>query len=88
MGLGALDGPDGVLDLVPSVAGLHVCVRFRDASVDDRTVVARAAARGVRVEPLSQYRLEQPVAPGLVLGYGGVQPDAVPDALARLGQVL
>ncbi len=74
--------------MVPSVAGLHVCVRLRDAAVDDREVVARAAARGVRVEPLSQYRLEQPVGPGLVLGYGGIEADAVPDALALLGQAV
>ena len=83
----AVQGNDW-LTLVPSVAGLHLCLRFRDPAVDDRAVVARAAARGVRVEPLSQYRLEQPVGPGLVLGYGGIQPDAVPDALARLGQGL
>jgi GntR family transcriptional regulator/MocR family aminotransferase len=75
---------DDVLAPVPSVAGLHVCVRFRDAAVDDRAVAERAAARGVRVEPLAQYRLEQPFGPGLVLGYGGILPDAVPDALARL----
>ena len=77
-----------VLTLVPSVAGLHVCVRLHDATVDDRDVVARAAARGARVEPLSQYRLEQPVGPGLVLGYGGIEADAVPDALALLEQAV
>ncbi len=79
---------DDVLAPVPSVAGLHVCARFRDPTVDDRAVVDRAAARGVRVEPLSQYHLEQPATPGLVLGYGGIEADAVPDAFARLRQVL
>jgi GntR family transcriptional regulator / MocR family aminotransferase len=79
---------DDVLTPVPSVAGLHVCVRFRDPTTDDRAVAERAGARGVRVEPLSQYRLEQPFPPGLVLGYGGIHADAVPDALARLEQAL
>ncbi|MBO0844337.1 MAG: PLP-dependent aminotransferase family protein, partial [Nocardioides sp.] len=39
-----------LLEAVPSVAGLHVCARFRDPSTDDRAVVRRAAALGVRVE--------------------------------------
>ncbi len=86
--LTGLAGLDDLLTPVPSVAGLHLCLRFRDPAVDDRAVVARAVGRGVRIEPLSQYRLEQPVGPGLVLGYGGIEADAVPDALARLGQVL
>jgi len=46
--------------------------------------LARAAARGVRVEALSAYHREQPVRPGLALGFAGVEPDAFPDALVRL----
>jgi GntR family transcriptional regulator/MocR family aminotransferase len=79
---------DDVLDVVPSVAGLHVCALFRDEATDDRAVVARAAARGVRVEPLSKHYREQPARPGLVLGYGGIEADALPDALRRLGVAL
>ena len=50
--LGSLD----VLEVVPSVAGLHVAARFRDESVDDVAVVRRAARRGVGVEALSAMR--------------------------------
>jgi GntR family transcriptional regulator/MocR family aminotransferase len=82
--LAGLVGLDDVLRVVPSVAGLHVCARFRDESVDDRAVVARAAARGVFVEGLSTHRREQPVRPGLAIGYGGIDADAVPDAMLRL----
>ena len=81
-GLAGLD--DRARPWSPRWPGSTSALRFRDPAVDDRAVVGRAAARGVRVEPLSQYRLEQPVRPGLVLGYGGIEPDAVPDALARL----
>ena len=66
------------------MAGLHVSARFRDPATDDVAVVARAAARGVRVEALSAYHREQPARPGLALGFAGVEPDAFPDALARL----
>jgi GntR family transcriptional regulator/MocR family aminotransferase len=75
---------DDLLETVPSVAGLHVSARFLDATTDDAAVVARAAARGVRVEALSAYHREQPVRPGLALGFAGVEPDAFPDALVRL----
>jgi GntR family transcriptional regulator/MocR family aminotransferase len=79
---------DDLLHVVPSAAGLHVSARFRDEETDDRAVVARAAARGVRVDALSDHYREQPPRPGLVLGYGGVDADALPDALRRLAGVL
>ncbi|WP_151082370.1 PLP-dependent aminotransferase family protein [Nocardioides cynanchi] len=84
-GLGELDD---VLRVVPSVAGLHVCALFRDPQTDDRAVVARAAARGVRVEALSTHFREQPPRAGLVLGFGGVDAQAIPDALRRLVEVV
>ena len=49
--------------------------------VDDRAVVRRAAARGVRVEALSAYhRGAAALGPGLALGFAGIDADAVPDA--------
>jgi GntR family transcriptional regulator/MocR family aminotransferase len=70
------------------VAGLHVAARFLDEATDDTQVVARAAARGVRVEALSAYRRELAGRPGLALGFGGIEADAIPDAVARLEQAL
>jgi GntR family transcriptional regulator/MocR family aminotransferase len=86
--LAGLSALDDVLDVVPSVAGLHVCAHFRDPKTDDRAVVARAAARGVRLEPLSDHYREQEPRPGLVLGFGGIDAEAMPDALLRLTGVL
>jgi GntR family transcriptional regulator/MocR family aminotransferase len=81
-GLAALDD---VLDVVPSVAGLHVAARFRDAEVDDREVVRRAARRGVRVEALTEHHHGgSSPRPGLVIGFAGVDADAVADAMSRL----
>jgi GntR family transcriptional regulator/MocR family aminotransferase len=79
---------DDVLEVVPSVAGLHTCAWFRDGSVDDRVVAARAAARGVVVEPLAgRYRDRSP-RPGLAIGYGGTEAEAVPDAMRRLEEAI
>jgi GntR family transcriptional regulator/MocR family aminotransferase len=79
---------DDILDVVPTVAGLHVCALFRDVESDDHAVVERAAAAGVRVEALSGRYLEQPARPGLVLGLGGIDAEAIPYALARLERAL
>jgi GntR family transcriptional regulator/MocR family aminotransferase len=79
---------DDVLTTLPSVAGLHLCVTFLDPDVDDRAVAARAASRGVRVEPLSsRFRAVAPLA-GLSIGLGGVTREAVPDAMRRLAQAI
>src|SRR6185312_9172370 len=53
--LEGLAGLDDVLQVIPSVAGLHVAAAFRDQNTDDRAVVRRAARRGVRVEALSDH---------------------------------
>jgi len=82
--LEGLAGLDDVLEVVPAVAGLHLGARFRDPTTDDQDVVRRAAARGVRVEAWSEHRRDSEPRPGLALGYGGIDAEAAPDAMARL----
>jgi GntR family transcriptional regulator/MocR family aminotransferase len=82
--LDGLSRLDDVLRVIPSVAGLHVAARFVDESVDDRAVVRRAAQRGVRVEALSDHHRDVPARPGLVVGFGGIDAAALPDAMTRL----
>ncbi len=84
--LDGLAGLGDLLEVVPSVAGLHLCATFRDPSTDDAAVVTRAAARGVRVEGLSHHHRDQPVRPGLAIGFGGIDAEAIPDAMSRLEQ--
>jgi GntR family transcriptional regulator/MocR family aminotransferase len=79
---------DDVLTVVPSVAGLHVCALFRDPTTDDRGVADRAGLHGVRVEALSSRFREQPARPGLSLGVGGIDAEAVPDAMRLLEQAV
>jgi GntR family transcriptional regulator / MocR family aminotransferase len=86
--LEGLDTLDDVLQVIPSVAGLHVAARFRDEDVDDRAVVRRAARRGVRVEALRDHYRDQPPRPGLAVGFGGIEADAIPDAMGRLREAV
>ncbi|HEX5203680.1 MAG TPA: PLP-dependent aminotransferase family protein [Actinoplanes sp.] len=67
-------------------AGLHLLILL-DGDHDDAVLAERAAANGVRVQPLSWHRLE-PGPPGLVLGYAANPPDRLAEAAQRLGAVL
>jgi GntR family transcriptional regulator/MocR family aminotransferase len=86
--LDGLAGLGDLLEVVPSVAGLHLCATFRDPSTDDAVVVTRAATRGVRVEALSHHHRDQPARPGLAIGFGGIDAESIPDAMSRLEQAL
>ena len=86
--LAELSRLDDVLEVVPSVAGLHVCAHFRDQTVDDRCVVAEAARHGVRVEALTPRYLEQSPVQGIVMGIGTIEAGAIPDAARRLARAL
>jgi GntR family transcriptional regulator/MocR family aminotransferase len=74
----------GVLQLVPSAAGLHVCARTAGGSLDVDQVVAAAAARDVRVESLAAYAGTEPGEHGLVVGFGAVQTADVKPGLRQL----
>jgi GntR family transcriptional regulator/MocR family aminotransferase len=80
------------LQVLPSVAGLHLCALTPDLSVDETvTIVERAAARGVALNPLTQYtaeparKLEQT---GFVLGYGAIPIERIDEGLDRFAECL
>lgn len=77
-----------LVEVVPSVAGLHICGVLRDAEADDTTVVSSASDVGVAVEPLSVRFRDQPGRPGLLLGVGGIETPRIPQAVRLLGEVL
>ena len=76
------------LEVIPSVAGLHVCARFRSPDVDDVAVVQEAARQGVLVEALSPRFLTEPPRPGLVMGFGTTTAERIPEAVDRLAQAV
>jgi GntR family transcriptional regulator/MocR family aminotransferase len=67
-------------------AGLHLSLLLPDAP-PDRVIVRRAAELGVTARPLSEYYAsEAGVVPqnGLVLGYGLVEEERIPELVGRL----
>jgi GntR family transcriptional regulator/MocR family aminotransferase len=73
------------LELIPSTTGLHLTALARSASIDEMVGVSmRAADAGVQVHRLSSFAIGQPVRAGLVLGYGAVATDRIPDGMRRL----
>ncbi|GIJ52182.1 GntR family transcriptional regulator [Virgisporangium aliadipatigenens] len=65
-------------DVVPSSAGLHLCVLLRDGVTVD---LDRARELSVGVADLSGYG----GGPGLVLGFGMIPAERIPEGLRRLG---
>jgi GntR family transcriptional regulator/MocR family aminotransferase len=74
------------LDVVATPGGLHVAARARKAGVDEiAEVVAMAAQVGVAVHPLSAFAVEESRSiPGLVMGYGAITTERIPEAARRL----
>jgi GntR family transcriptional regulator/MocR family aminotransferase len=80
--------PEGVLEVLPSAAGLHVCTYFTDRGVDDAAVVAGARNAGVTVEPVSSRFHSTRPRPGLAMGFRRVPAEQMGDAVRRLATVL
>jgi GntR family transcriptional regulator/MocR family aminotransferase len=75
----------GLLEVVPSAAGLHLTAVARSASSRELdAVLRRASAAGVEVPPLSMYTVDTPAPPGLILGYGAIPTTRVTEGLRRL----
>lgn len=77
---------DAVVAL-PSAAGLHMSVWFRDRALAADKLAARALAAGVRVEPLRPYFAARP-RPGLALGYGLIAAGRIDEGIRRLARCL
>ena len=82
--LDGLTGLDDVLDVTAGAAGLHVCARFRDGSIDDGAVAARLGRRGVRVRALSTFGTTRSTGTGVVLGFGLVPTEDADVAVRAL----
>jgi GntR family transcriptional regulator/MocR family aminotransferase len=78
----------GVLEPVPSAAGLHLSAAFRAGTAADILAAARRARpMGVFCYTLSQFTMEAAHAeaqPGLIIGYGAAPLDRIDEGLRRL----
>jgi GntR family transcriptional regulator/MocR family aminotransferase len=77
------------LDVVPSVAGLHLAAIARMASAEAiDTVVRRASALGVKVQPLSMFDVDSASRPGIVFGYGAIPTARIDEGMGLLRRCL
>ncbi len=82
---------DGLLELSPDEAGMHLLARLSPAlaaCMDDRAVAARLAAAGVIATPLSDYYDGPPDRQGLLLGYTAFDERAIEDAAVQARDAL
>jgi GntR family transcriptional regulator/MocR family aminotransferase len=72
-------------EIIPSSVGLHLAAIARAASVEQVSAgVRRASAAGVACLPLSMTAVGAAARPGVILGYGAITADEIPEALRRL----
>lgn len=72
---------------IPSVAGLHQSLWFRDRDLDEAAVVRRALALGVAVQPLGPFHARG-ARGGLALGYGMIPAARIDEGIRRLAAAL
>jgi GntR family transcriptional regulator/MocR family aminotransferase len=72
------------LRVVPSAAGLHLCAHATGTSDDLDRVLALAADAGVGVGALAGSDGGAPARPGVVIGYGAVDPTLIDEGMAVL----
>jgi GntR family transcriptional regulator/MocR family aminotransferase len=73
------------LELIPSSTGLHLTALARAASVERITSVTRLALdRGVALQRLSSFAVGNSTQAGVVLGYGAIATEQIPEGLRRL----
>jgi GntR family transcriptional regulator/MocR family aminotransferase len=68
-------------------AGVHVLVRL-EPGASDAAVAGAAERAGIRVQPLSAFRIRRSRHGGLVVGYGRVHESAVEPAVRLLAEVV
>ena len=61
---------------------------FLPDGVDDTQAARLAAEAGIETRPLSFYAADEPVAPGLMLGFAAVGPEEIGAGARTLAQVL
>ena len=75
------------LEINAEPAGLHV-LAWLPEGVDDRVISAELRKHNVSASPLSNYSHLPLPRGGLVLGFGGYEPDEIRAALAKMADVL
>lgn len=72
-----------MLEIRGAEAGMHLTVAL-PSGYDDVAIAERAAEQGIWLWPLSRSYVTKNLRQGLVLGYGNVAAQAIPDAVEKL----
>jgi GntR family transcriptional regulator/MocR family aminotransferase len=72
------------LRIVPSIAGLHLCLEPTGPGFEADRVVELAASVGVAVQSIGLFSADRPATSGLVLGFGSIASADVRDGLHLL----
>lgn len=78
---GLRSGFERWLEVLPSVAGLHVAARLK--SLREDSVIARGRAAGVGIGALRPYYAKNPTLRGLMFGYGNLDEISIREGLER-----
>jgi GntR family transcriptional regulator/MocR family aminotransferase len=73
--------------LGPATSGMNVALDL-PAQLADTVVASRAAAAGLRVQPLSRYASGTKASNGLLLGYTALSERRIAAGMARLARVI
>jgi GntR family transcriptional regulator/MocR family aminotransferase len=75
------------LEIIGSEAGMHL-VALLPPGINDVTVARKAAKITISAMPLSSCYLNRPVRSGLILGYGGTDPQQIRDSVRKLAALI
>jgi GntR family transcriptional regulator / MocR family aminotransferase len=77
------------VQVAASSGGMHIVIWFHELkwTAFDR-VLEQAARQGLGLHPIHPFYERRPPKPGLMLGYAGLQPDAIRTATMILGQII
>ena len=82
---------EGLLDLAPDQAGLHLVAGLAPAlaaRMSDQEASARAAQAGLAAPALADYFIGPPSRQGLVLGYAAYEEKEIIEGVRKLAEVL
>ena len=86
---GLREHAQGVVELRDSQAGMHLVAWLRGFDAQRLAALIEAARlRGVGLHPIGPCYLQPPDRVGLLLGYGGVSPKEISQAMVRFGEAL
>jgi GntR family transcriptional regulator/MocR family aminotransferase len=77
----------GQVDVTGDAAGAHV-VLWPKRAINEDSVIAAAAARGVGIYPVSPYYLRKPARTGFLLGYPRMSERDIREGIRRIGETL